>query len=332
MKTICAISGLELTTSYFEGHSKATNYYHPIFTIPQNKLIGHTATFFAGSMNSKDSYLLFLAILRSTGQFTFKTPASYLGELTDSIVAQNMEHLLRIVSSINQVTHPSFVLPSISITKETCSLANTPQWLSIFKEALLDFQDAYKSVSLGQSILKKEAQLETLIKNPSKTPANYAASLASWAALAGSFPSFAINSPLGKMTCSQYWQAIIRKCVNRESTFAIPAKDIEELTTHCYENIPAGSIYSHALFSLLKNGDTSDLLDFKLLDSSTTDLDLEIATFQVMAAAAPEQEPQKHQYASKLAYLQAKARWDIKVQLDAEQAAKATLPKGEQNA
>lgn len=325
MKYICKYSGLHLEAEGFSSESKSASYYHPIFTIHQAKLLGHTSLFFSGNMNERDSYLLFLALLKSTEQFEFTCPAIFTPS-TPSLIAQNMEHLLRVISATNLITHPSFVLPKISISKDTRELTSMSTWLDLFGQALKDFQDGYRSLSLDLEISRKEKSLEKLIKNPSKGRENFAASLASWASLAGSFPKFPVSTLFGKMTCAEYWQLILRKCVSQESLFAIPEKDIQELTEHCLENIPVGSIFSHELFSLLKQGeDSQDIFSFKILSPDTTSEDLELANYETMAASAPSKEPFAHEFSSKIEYLRAKARWDIAVQL----AKKAPLKESE---
>ena len=64
MKYQCAYSNLQLNVDYFPGFISTTETIHPIFHIPQKKLLSYLGKWSSGELTETDSYLLFLAILK----------------------------------------------------------------------------------------------------------------------------------------------------------------------------------------------------------------------------------------------------------------------------
>ena len=316
MKTICNISGLELTISYFPDTIYHPSIVHPVFLIPQKKLLAKGTAYFTNpsQYNSTDAYLLFLALLNSTELIEWKTPALRTVE-TDHTIANNMEALIRVIGKISLISHPSFVLAKVAINKDTRDLSNVKYWIDSWEESIQEFKDGYRSYSDTRALLNRELALERLIKNPMKSVDNYARSLSEWAAMAGSFPKSILDFGSYKIHCDDYWKGIISKCVREESIFSIPANDLQELIDWCEEYISHGSIYSHALMTLLRIGRKKQSDYLNLGDFSITILDADASVEQAnklaMIAAAPDTEPTPNQYPNKLAYIKAKARWEL---------------------
>ena len=268
-----------------------------------------------------DSYLLFIAFLKSTELVRWSS-AVQRTEHTDSIVSQNMERLVKMVYRINETKHPALALPSFSISKDTCHLGHIGTWLKIWETGYEDFLAGMKKQTAYSELVKKEMVLERLIKNPHMKPEKYGHILADWADRAGEFPTFPVTYESNTITCSEYWKLIIRKCYNTESIISIPAKDLQELITHCEENIEAGSIYSFQLFSTLREGQSrmqsffglgeyislsSENPGFRILDSAAS---VEDANIQAMIASAPTEKPTRIQFPSELAFMKAKFKWE----------------------
>jgi hypothetical protein len=245
-----------------------------------------------------------------------------------------MEDLILLVGYINCITHPAYVLSKIAITKENHTLSNVHYWIENWTQQIDQFKTGYVSTSEQQDIIRREAALEKLIKSPYKE-IQLAAQIANWAAVAGKFPAFSVNSPFGLLSCAEYWKLIIRKCINSESIFSVPASDIQELVEHCEEYIEHGSIYAHTLMSILRNGkekqtnflglgDWESSLSFVILQSDDS---VESANLQLLVQSAPTEEPRITEYPSKFEWYKAHTKWKLAaaVQTQREENKNATL-------
>jgi len=319
MKILCALSGVQFTCEHFPASLDAREACHPIFYIPQKRLLGYAAKWAAGELTSTDSYLLFLALLNSTDQVEFRVPAQRTSH-GDSIIAQYMEDLIHIIGKINIIKHPNFHIPKFVISPETKTLETAHYWIVVWENCYKDFLSGDASYRKSRKLADRETALTKLLRSAEKE-STYASSLAEWAAIAGDFPNSQIHAtPIGAVNLSEYWKCIIRKCCRSESIFQIPEKDLQELIEHCEENIDHGSIFSHALMKLLRNGRTKQKnflgfgdLDirsgtYKLLSDEDT---VEDANKLAMIQSAPTEEPHLAAYPNRLAFLKAKAKWDM---------------------
>jgi hypothetical protein len=320
MRIQCAISGIEFKVDHFPGEFYSPSVFHPIFHLPQKRLLSYTGKWAGGELTPTDTYLLFLAILHSSEHVHFRSPV-FRTEFTDSIIANNMEFLVRTVIKLNSVVNPAVAFPQFVVSPETCSLSNVHHWIEAWAVAYKEFQDGYRSAHESAKLIRRESALERLIKSPHKKPHEYAGQIAEWAATAGSFPSFLIPSPFTgiKIPISEYWKIIIQKVSRSESLFAIPSSDLRELLNHCEEHIPFGSIYSNALFKILRHavekqsnflglGDQDLTTSYTILSSSDT---VEAANLKALIDSAPAEEPRPEQYENKLQFLRAKMRWTL---------------------
>jgi hypothetical protein len=335
---LCAYSGLEFKVEHFPLTLSSREMAHPIFYIPQKKLLGFTSKWAAGELTETDSYLLFLALLHSTDKVEFRVPA-FRTTFTSSIVANNMERLLSTVGRINCIKHPGFNLPQFVISPDTKDLANISNWIHAWEECIQDFHDGYRTYNIERALINRETALEKLIKNPSKSIASYANILADWAEVAGNFPTFLTTLETGEsIPFNRYWKSIIVKCVKDEAIFAIPRADLDELIEYCETEITHGSIFSHSLMSLLKSGlkkqiNYLGLGDITLSDSPykivNSDSDVEAANLLIMIESAPDTFPVLSGYPSKLAYLRAKMKWEMRIEYQKAQEQKNSEIKGD---
>jgi hypothetical protein len=322
MKILCSLSGLEFTCEHFPGNFQSKESYHPVFHLPQKSLLPYLRKWSDGGLTPTDSYLLFLALLRSSDLVEFRTPV-YRNDKTDAIIYNNMEFLSRTVIKLNAVSNPSVCFPSYVVTPDTRYLTNVHHWIANWHEEYIEFTSGKRKDYDDRKLARRESALERLIKNPHRTISSYARELAEWSAIAGSFPTFMISSPWNKhsISCSDYWKEIIVRCSRNELLYSIPEKDLRELLDHCEESVPAGSIHSHALFQVLRKamekqknflglGDMDVRTNYAIL--SETD-DVESANIKAMIASAPLEIPRPEQYPSKFQYLKAKLRWDMSV-------------------
>lgn len=306
-KILCAYSGISFTCEHFPISLTAREASHPIFHIPQKRLLGFIGKWSSHELTPTDSYLLFLALLNSSEHVEFRVPVVRHLQ-TDAIVANNMEFLARTVIKLNSVTHPGVVFPRFAISPETKKLENVHHWIDAWNTGYKDFVDGYKDITTSMKLVRRESALERLIKNPFKEVSTYSHVLAEWAAEASE------DWPRDKTGI--YWKEIIVKCSTDVGIYSIPVKHVEELLHHCELDIPAGSIFSHKLKEILRRAITKqrDFLGtgkttFEVLGENDT---IETANISAIMQKAPENEPKLDQYPSKLAFLKASLAWKLK--------------------
>lgn len=334
MATIsCIYSGIEFTCQHFPLAMRSN---HPIFELPQKKLLGFTPKYFGAELTPTDSYLLFLALLNSTSKVEFRVPA-FRTTFTNALIANNMENLIHVIGAINIIQHPGFSVPSFVISPDTKDLANISNWIANWEACIQDFKDGYRTYNESRALLNREVALEKLIKNSSKSISSYAHILADWAEIAGSFPVFEVRTPDNELiSCAKYWKQIIAKCVRDEAIFAIPSADLEELIEHCEVEITHGSIHAHTLMDLLRTGKKKQvnylgLGDITLLNSPykilENDSDVERQNKLILIESAPTELPILSAYPSKLAYMRAMVKYNMAKEY-AESQAQESLNKG----
>jgi len=223
-----------------------------------------------------------------------------------------MEGLAKTVTRINAVSAPSVQFPRFAITADTYQLQNIHHWIEIWNNCYEDFLTGSRRDYENRKLLHREMALERLIKNPHKPISAYANQLAEWAAIAGSFPP----------PCSEYWKEIIQKCASESGFYGLPLKHIQELLTHCEDEINAiGSIYSHALFNILRTAiqkhnnflgdeDFEDSPTYKFLHDNAEG-NVQISNIKQIVDSAALEEPDKKNFTSKFEYLRAKLKWDM---------------------
>lgn len=320
MKILCSNSSVEFEVSHFPGTFYSRELIHPIFYLPQKRLLSYTGKWASGELTRTDSYLLFLALLNSSDQVQFRVPV-FRNERTDSIVALNLEPLVRTVIKLNAVKNPSVTFPAFVITPETRYLTNVHHWIECWQEAYENFASGTRRDYDARKLISKEAALQRLIRNPHKPVSQYAATLADWAETAGEFPQFLVTSPWNglKITCADYWKAVIVRAARDEYLHSVSPTDLHEILEHCEDKIPVGTIYSHELFKLLRKaaekqknflgfGEVDLKSTYSLLDDTTN---AESANLRAMIDSAPTEEPKPEQYPNRFKYVQAKLKWDM---------------------
>jgi len=338
MKIICAFSSIEFTVEHFPITLSSRESYHPIFDIPQRSLIPLLSKWSSGGLTPTDSYLLFLAALKSTELVNFRVPAIRTTQ-TDSLIAQNMEALFRAIIRITSVSNPAITFPHYVVSRETRDLENVKYWIANWLDSYQNFQSGYANDILQKKLAKKEAVLDRLIMNSHVPISRYAGSLAEWAAVAGNFPEYLTPNHFhrepARIPMAEFWKEIIVKCANAESVFSVPKQDLYDLLEHCETNIDFGTKYSMKLFELLRNAvaKQKNFLELGDQDLSTTlwqfpteGATTEQSNIQGLILAATEEEPQRKNYETNFQYLKARSRW-----LLAKRYGKGGADKGESN-
>lgn len=317
-KILCAYSSLYYQCEHFPIALTQEESHHPIFDVPLKRLWKFFPKWQAGELSQVDSYLLFLALLKSTDLVQFRTAAAYT-ENTAAIVAQNMEELVSVLGKVVAIRAPRFVLPRFVISHDTKTLTNVRHWIQLWNNTYHDFRNGVREQDTRSKLQRREAALERLIRNPAIRPERYAHLLAQWAVLAADFPEFSVTVRGSTMPCSEYWQEIITKCYNSTDIIQIPEQDLVELLTHCEDNIELGSIFSYQLFTALRegldtlraffgNGTTSFLI---LSPGDSAPDDVERSNLQLLINSAPTELPKRINYPSEFAYLKAKMKYEL---------------------
>ena len=311
----CNRSGITFNCDHLPISLCNGEYSHPVFFLPQKKLLGLYQKYRHEELGEVDSYLVFLAYLNSTGLLEWRVPARFT-ERSSQLVANNFDSLVSICEKMNRLSIQKH-FAHISISPETSSLGNVHYWILSWESTFEEFSTNNAAIKAKKEILELEDRLEHLCKDANRNEIMFASRLASWAEKAGNFPRFPVTVAGNTTTCAEYWKALIRKCVKAESIFAVPSSDLLELQDHCQDNIDAGTIYGFNLFKILKEGihkQASFLglgnIEFKILPSNSS---VESANKEAIIASVTEiEEPNPLNYPSRFAYLKAKMAWELK--------------------
>jgi hypothetical protein len=308
MKIYCQYSGVEYDITGFGG-TKLT-YIHPIFSAEPRWLLSRMGSWAAQKFTEEESKLLFLAILHSTDLVEFRATA----HPEASLVAQQMEPLAKIYSWMIGLSRRQLVLPKFVIQHDNRSLKNIKHWIETWYEGRKDYEDGYNKYLNDQKLIGKEEALERLIKNAQKTTDDYAGLLCTWAMLAS-------NAPKG---IQEYWRELFT--LKGLKLYSARQVDLQELLDHMEENLEHGSIFAAATLkhvrTLVKKNSAGLNYGLGITDEDLAEIDssspfkivegsIEEHNIQVIANSAPEFEPQKKDYQSFVAYLRAKAAWEL---------------------
>lgn len=314
-KILCAISGVEFSCEYLPIALHSREYAHPIFALPQKKLLGLYQKYRHAELDSTSAYLVFLAYLHSTDLIDWRVPAKRT-PATESLIANHFDSLVSVIEKMNRIKNPSLQFSQIAITSDTCTLSSVEYWIAAWEETYDEFTSSASTARQRKEIAELESRLEYLCKDANRNEVHFASRLAEWADKAGCFPRFLTSYQGKQVPCNEYWKLIIRKCTNQESIFQINASDLQELIEHCEENIDAGSIYGYNLFKILREGKEKQASFLGLGDFTFSlvpqDTSVESANKLSIISNAPDSEPQRIQYPSTFQYLKAKLAWDMK--------------------
>lgn len=322
MKILCAYSSLEFTVEHFPGTLTSREASHPIFSLTQRKLFSYLPRWSSGELTETDNYLYFLALLRSSDLVEFRVPAIRTSA-TAAIVALNLEQLCKTLTKLNTVSSPASVFPRYVITSETKDLSNVSYWIHNWEEAFENHQSGYQSAHDNSKLLRREAALERLIRNPHKPVSSYASQIADWAAVAGNFPETPTVSRFTSQKCSlsDYWKQIIVRAASEDSVYGVNRADLEELLEHCETEIPFGSVFASSVFKILRHAlaKQKDFLDLSLTGYTFVDRvsgkqspdEIETGNLQLIISGAPSTEPKQSDYPTKMSYLKAKMAWEM---------------------
>lgn len=305
-RIICGISDIPFTCSHIPIVLANREYTHPIFMLPQRKLLGLYSLYVKGNLTDIDAYLLFLALLNSTDAVEWVVPTKVTTS-TPSIIASNIGQLVKVIWETNAIVHPSFKQPRFFIRSDTNSLDNIKVWIAAWQDNITLFKSGIDSISEHQKLIQVEKKLAKIIFSPEAGNTKLASAVAEWADKAAAFPS----------AKREAWKLIIRKCYNLEAMFSTPKEDIVAIKNYCEENLESGSIHFHNLMKTLRTGisNHNDFLGLGSFDSTDkncgytlldTDNSIAESTMLDIIKSAPDKEPTASDYPNKLSLLKAR--------------------------
>lgn len=319
-RIVCGISNIPFKCDHVPMVLQNREYNHPIFSLPQKKLLGLYSVYNKGELSEIDSYLLFLALLNSTDSVEFVTPA-IITESTISIIARNIDELVHTIWESNAILAPRFKQPCFYIRSDTASLDNISTWIAAWRRNIDEFKLGLYSQTQHELLIQTEKKLTRLIFTPEAGQLHLSAAVAEWADRAASFPKNKADD----------WKAIIRKCYNLEAMFSTPKVLLVEIKCYCEENIESGSIQFHTLMKTLRAGidnhnnflglGSYDTFNKKSLGADFTllsdEVSLQATSILSIIASAPTREPIEAEYPNKLAFIKARLAYRSKCKFDA---------------
>lgn len=320
MKAVCRYSGIPYRTEYFPFTLTNSILHHPVFDIPFPELLQLAEKWNTPAFTDIDRRLYFLALLRSTDLIEWRTYA----RPTDRIIAANMDSMIEWAGLIHGIkSKEAFTcLPHYVVSHATSGLENIDGWFSTWADAMAEYKDQYRTYNAAQLQIRREHNLERLIKDPNRTTESYASLLAEWAAVAASFPTGLVPNPFKageSITLCDYWKSLLRLCGSKTfQLWKLDRTDMRDLLDHLELSLPHGSLTAFETLQLLRNAIArhDSILgtgvfsgpSFTLMDDNDS---VEKANILAAASKAPMVKPVLEDYPSKVAFLRAKAKWDL---------------------
>lgn len=327
-RVTCAISGIRFECSYFESLSipHTEGFIHPLFALSQKRLLPIYSLHTRGELTSNDSYLLFTALLHSTGKINWLNPASLNpnDSETKQLIENNIAQLVRVIAKTNAIRHPHFIQPEFNVTYDTSNLAQIKHWIRAWQDNISDFYYGKADDRAKNELQIVENRLSKLILS-GESPKGFCHVIANWADKAGEFPE-------DKATL---YKETISSCFSVNKMFATPLVLLKEIKDFCECNIDVGSIHFHTLFQVLNEGisrhvdylgGTNTPLGYTLLSPTDSNIGISkqaelknMAELATLAARAPETEPKAGDYPSSLAFLKARLAYRVGQNIIAEE-------------
>lgn len=178
MQIYCKYSGVAFSTDQFPSIKNFTGHAcHPLFYAPQSTLISLTEPWLLGEFDARESRLLFLSLLNSTGMVEFNT----IAKPSDGIIETNMEPLLKLINWHSKISRAQFILPKFSITPYNAELSEIYHWIESWNDIKEEWKTAYRASKLRAALEEQEEVLHKLINSHTRSIQSYSSRLAEWA-------------------------------------------------------------------------------------------------------------------------------------------------------
>ena len=325
MKIQCKYSGISFRVEHFSGFFAVDQ--HPIFNLSSRQLLARCKSWQEMKFTVEDSKLFFLAVMNKTESVVFEYPA----DPSPSIVANNMQNIVKLLGMVELVETGRLILPGYRVTKDTYKLENIRNWINECFAAKDEWLAPSNRWHLKAKLAGRENVLNKLINSPYKKTEQYAGRLASWAMDAASVPA----------GLQEYWTKLFKLRDNEIYTTRIV--DLEELLEHMEFHLYASvgrmsekdyqfsdKVLEHLREILRKAragkiGDLSGGDFFRIVDEKTGQESYantnttEQHNISRIAITAPETEPKIADYTGNITgYMKAKAAWTLAQNLRAQ--------------
>lgn len=333
MHILCRFSGEYYEVPGFQDDK--TDDRHPIFNYTSHRLLMKAKDWAAGKLSEADSKLLFIALLSKTDNIHFTSFA----DPSPSIVAQNMERLLRLVAWTSELSPGTIAFPAYRITESNSNLQNIGHFISEWYDCKRDWATNSDRRALGAKLELREQVLYKIIEDGAKSTGDYSGKLASWAMDAASVPK-----ELRKL-----WTEFFN--LKDPAIYSVNLEDFEKMKSFMDTSLMLGHSYAQGtgyryslavlkhlreLHEQIKEGPLANLqggMTYTIIDTDGTERQVdntETMNARFISMKAPDHEPQQHEYPKLLDWLRAKAAWAVKIGLEdrtAEEAKKAEATK-----
>lgn len=337
MQIYCKYSGVAFSIDQFPSIKNFTGHaIHPLFHAPQHLLIGMTEPWLLGEFDARESRLLFLSLLNSTGMVEFNTVA----KPSDGIIETNMEPLLKLINWHSKLSSArGFILPRFSITPYNADLSEIYHWIESWNDIKEEWKTAYRASKLRAALEEQEEVLHRLINSHTRTIQSYSSRLAEWAITA----TRSVDPTANEIDQENRWRTLFAM-KNADDICAADHDDLLDLYEYMESNLDHYSSQTYAqvvmkhlrtlltvneggIEKLLGISDDFILEDFDLeaalarrakyrfIDpddqAATQESAIEKHNKAVIAASAPSARPIRGNYGNAIAYYKAMAAWNI---------------------
>lgn len=354
MKAICPISGIKYSTAAFSFTSMTTVSQHPIFSASLEQLRNMLPSYTGGEMSDTDKRLFFLALLKRTGLVEFRHYAAP----SNTVIAANILALLRTLDWDNR-TNPVFRTPRYVVNAANHKLENIRHWINAWYETKLGFYSGQALIQQRDILKNREEALWKLIDSGLRRTQDYAKQLGKFAidstftekeeALIIDYqetkaPYKQVRGPL-----RDYWLSLfcLKNSLDILNTRTADLQEMYEffeekfkdnLTTvtitilrHisdiCDKNKRGWDAFFGTQEDEIEEHDLTAVMDgakaFIVVSTKPTP-SKEEELRQQLIDNTPEEEPKPHMFVRRVEYLQAHARWVLKMRA-VSQSAKSSI-------
>jgi hypothetical protein len=325
MRVYCELSGVEFQVENFL--RVRVQHVHPLFYLPVKDLLMLGAQWSTGELTSvRERRLLFLALVNATGYVRWEATA----EIADSTVQLNMEAMIKLVGWNNLILHPQFALPELVVNATTRRMTHVKQWILACESVKTEWERGARINYLKKKLASREAALERLLKSPmtrTSDETRRTTQLANWAMEAANVP----KEKREAWTAMFYLKDVALLNANPE----LLREMYNWLEAHIdhYEK----GFFSHAVMRHVRGlielnskglgnylGYTMDKLQadqqrpYIIVEDES-----EAYNKKVQASLAPATKPRPEDFATKVEYILAKARYDLAAAEEERKAAEA---------
>lgn len=323
-KVTCTISGIKMEMPEFSKlHINHTvGYIHPIFVANKKQLMALYKLYAKGECTAKESYLLFLALIHSTGKVKWNATVTldWNSKSGQAFIANTINRLVNSLEKTSVIQHPKFKQPRFVVNMYNSDLSTIHNWVRAWRDNIEAFIANRISLDQHAKLVKVQNKLTHMILTDTSSP-TYVTVLSEWAAMASNFPK----------EKEEEWKKAIRYCFNPKKIFSVNSSTLKEIKEHCETNLELDSIHYSEVMDCLKEGINNQI---NILGSSLLDLDAQVslsmnedslAKAKLAKASiekeeklignivsnAPTKEPVESDYPNKAAYIKAKVAYKI---------------------